>query len=124
MANYKVVFEGEEQDEVFGSYEEASEYADYLVSCYHTGGETLELSNPGDYPYDPDYEPECEIIETDEPVKETDPEEEAYYAKVHELLSCPGVYDSEGEYIRCPVCGMGLRYYNGEPTCPECYARQ
>ena len=38
----------------------------YLVSCYHTGGEILELSNPGDYPYDPDDEPEYEIVETDE----------------------------------------------------------
>ena len=37
MAKYKIIFEGEEEDEVFDSYEEADEYALYLVSCYHTG---------------------------------------------------------------------------------------
>lgn len=63
MTNYKIVFEGDEQDEVFATYEEAEQYAQYLVSCYHTGGEILEMSNPGDYPYDPDDEPEYEIIE-------------------------------------------------------------
>ena len=41
MAKYKIIFEGEEEDEVFDSYEEADEYALYLVSCYHTGGEIL-----------------------------------------------------------------------------------
>ena len=66
MTNYKIVFEGDEQDEVFATYEEAEQYAQYLVSCYHTVGEILEMSNPGDYPYDPDDEPEYEIIETDE----------------------------------------------------------
>ncbi|WP_277062116.1 hypothetical protein [Solobacterium moorei] len=66
MGKYKIIFEGEEEDEVFGSYEEAEEYALYLVSCYHTGGETLEMSNPGDYPYDPDDEPEYEIVEIDD----------------------------------------------------------
>lgn len=58
MANYKVVFEGKEHDEVFATYEEAEEHAQYLGSCYHTGGEILEMSNPGDYPYDPDDEPD------------------------------------------------------------------
>ena len=58
MAKYKIIFEGDEQDEVFDTYEEADEYALYLVSCYHTGGEGLEMSNPGDYTYDPDDEPE------------------------------------------------------------------
>ena len=57
MANYKIVFEGYEQDEVFSTYEEAKNYALYLVSCYHTGGEILEMSNPGDHPYNPNYEP-------------------------------------------------------------------
>lgn len=63
MAKYKIIFEGEEQDEVFDTYEEADDYATDLVSSYHEGGEILEMSNPGDYPYDPEYEPECEIIE-------------------------------------------------------------
>lgn len=66
MTKYKIIFDDDEQDEIFDTYEGAEEYALYLVSCYHTGGEILEMSNPGDYPYDPDYEPEYEIIEVDE----------------------------------------------------------
>ncbi len=63
MAKYKIIFGGEEADEVFNSYKEADEYALYLVSCYHTGGKIFEMCNPGDYPYDPDDEPEYEIVE-------------------------------------------------------------
>lgn len=63
MAKYKIIFNGDEQDEVFDTYEGARECALYLVSCYHEGGETLEMSNPGDYPYDPEDEPEYEIVE-------------------------------------------------------------
>ena len=66
MAKYKILFEGEEEDEVFDTYEKADEYALYLVSCYHTGGESLAMSNPGDYPYDPNDEPEYEIVEIDD----------------------------------------------------------
>lgn len=63
MSKYKIIFEGEELDEAFDTYEEADDYALYMVSCYHEGGEILELSNPGDYPYDPDDEPDYEITE-------------------------------------------------------------
>lgn len=68
MSKYKVIFDGEEQDETFDSYEAAEEYALYLVSCSQTGAETLNMSNPGDYPYDEDsYEdPEYEIVEIDD----------------------------------------------------------
>ena len=62
MARYKVIFDGEEQDEVFDSYDEAVEFAMQQLSDWHAGGEVLELSNPGDYPYDPDDEPEYEIV--------------------------------------------------------------
>lgn len=64
MAKYKVIFDGEEQDDVFDSYEEAEEYALYLRSCTRTGAEILHMSNPGDYDYDEDtFEaPEYEII--------------------------------------------------------------
>ncbi len=117
MANYKVVFEGEEDDGVFSTYEEAKQHALYLVSCYHTGNEILELSNPGDYPYDPDYEPEYEIIETDEAEEEDLDESIIMFQRV---VNSPGVYDDDGEYIRCPNCGHGLHYYNGVETCPEC----
>ena len=68
MAKYKIIFDGEEQDEVFDTEEEAEEYALYLRSCSSTGAEILHMSNPGDYEYDEDeYEPpEYEIIEIDD----------------------------------------------------------
>lgn len=52
----------DEQDEIFDTYEEAEKYAWYLCSCYQTGGEILNMSNPGDYPYDEDDEADYEII--------------------------------------------------------------
>ena len=66
MAKYKVIFDGVEEDEVFYTYEDAEEYGLQCVSDWHTGSEILEMSNPGDYPYDPDDEPEYEIIEIDD----------------------------------------------------------
>ena len=63
MKEYKVIFDGEEQDEVFDTYEDAEYYVRELIAAYHEGGEILELSNPGDYPYDHSVEPEYEIIE-------------------------------------------------------------
>ncbi len=63
MAKYKIIFNGEEQDEVFDTYDDALDAANDLVGAYHEGGEILELSNPGDYPYDPTVEPEYEIVE-------------------------------------------------------------
>ena len=63
MAKYKIIFNGEEQDEVYDTYDAAREAANDLVGAYYEGGETLELSNPGDYPYDPTVEPEYEIVE-------------------------------------------------------------
>lgn len=64
---YKVLFDGEELDEVFDTEEEAEEHALYLRSCERTGAETLHWSNPGDYDYDEDtFEAsEYEIIEED-----------------------------------------------------------
>ncbi len=68
MTKYKVVFNDEEQDEVFNTEEEAEEYALYLCSCTRQGAEILHMSNPGDYDYDEDdYEdPDYEIIEIDD----------------------------------------------------------
>ena len=62
---YRVVFDGDLQDEVFFSEEEAEEYALYLCSCTRTGAEILHLSNPGDYDYDEESfeDPDYEIIE-------------------------------------------------------------
>ncbi len=68
MSKYKVLFDGELEDEVFNTEEEAEEYALYLSSCSREGAEILHMSNPGDYDYDEDsYEsPEYEIVEEDD----------------------------------------------------------
>ena len=65
MSIFKIIFEGDEQDEVFSTESEAEEYAEYLSSCYREGAEILHMSNPGDYDYDEDtYEsPNYEIVE-------------------------------------------------------------
>ena len=65
MPKFKIIFDGEEQDEVYDSYKEAEYEAREMVSNYRLGGEILWMSNPGDYPYDPDEEIEYEIIEID-----------------------------------------------------------
>ncbi len=67
MSKFKVIFDGEEQNEIFATEEAAEEYALYLCSCTQEGAEILHLSNPGDYDYDEDtYEDsEYEIIEID-----------------------------------------------------------
>lgn len=64
---YKIIFDGEEQDEVFDTEEDAEEYALYLRSCTRTGAETLHWSNPGDYDYNEDTfeDQEYEIVEDD-----------------------------------------------------------
>ena len=68
MAKYKIIFDGEEQDEVFSTEEDAEEYALYLCSCTREGAEILHMSTPGDYAYDEDTfeDPEYEIVELDD----------------------------------------------------------
>lgn len=68
MAKYKVIFAGEEDDEIFNTYEAAEEHALYLCSCAQQGAEILHMSNPGDYDYDEDEweNPDYEIIEIDD----------------------------------------------------------
>ena len=67
MKKYKVLIAGEIDDTEFDSYEAAYEYGVYLQGCARTGAETLNMSNPGDYPYDEEdfEEPEFEVIEVD-----------------------------------------------------------
>lgn len=67
MSKYKIIFDGEEEDDIFDTEEAAEEYADYLVSCTREGAEILHMSNPGDYDYDEDdfEDPEYEIVELD-----------------------------------------------------------
>lgn len=47
---------GEEEilEDLFDTRKAAEEAALYAISCWDTGAETLNMSNPGDYPYDPD----------------------------------------------------------------------
>ena len=68
MSKVKIIFDGEECDEIFDTEEDAEEYALYLSSCSREGAEILHMSNPGDYDYDEEtYEdPEYEIIEIDD----------------------------------------------------------
>lgn len=67
MAKYKIVMfyadgEMEEEDEVFDTKEAARDYALYLIGCCELGAEILEMSNPGDYPFEDYIEPEFKII--------------------------------------------------------------
>lgn len=62
MAKYRVVFNGELEDEIFDTEEAAEEYALYLCSCTVEGAEILHMSNLGDYAEN-DYETDYEIIE-------------------------------------------------------------
>ena len=68
MSKFKIIFDGEECDEIFDTEEEAEDHALYLNSCSREGAEILHMSNSGDYNYDEEtYEdPDYEIIEIDE----------------------------------------------------------
>ena len=68
MSKYKIIFDDEEQDEIFATEEEAEEYALYLRSCCRQGAEDLHRSNPGDYDYDEEEfeSPDYEIIEIED----------------------------------------------------------
>ncbi len=65
MPKYKVLINGEEQDEIFDTKSEAKEEALYMISCMKEGAETLHMSNPGDYPLE-DEEYDYEIIKIDD----------------------------------------------------------
>ena len=65
MSFWKVIFAGEEEDEIFNSEEDAEEHALYLASCTREGAEILHMSNPGDYDED-DYDDSYEIVEVDD----------------------------------------------------------
>ena len=44
-------------------------------------------------------------------------EEEKQFTRV---MNSPGIFDDEGEWEECPICGMGLHNYKGTKTCPNC----
>ena len=54
MTKFKVIYDGEEQEEIFTSYEDAEKYGVYLRGCERQGAEIMNMSNPGDYDYDED----------------------------------------------------------------------
>lgn len=70
MFKVRIFEEGfeDEEKEVFDTEEEAQEYMNEINHNIRTGAEVLNLSNPGDYPYDEDedYDVDYEIYETDE----------------------------------------------------------
>ena len=68
MSKFKIIFDGEEEDDIFDTEEAAEEYALYLCSFSEESAETLHLSNPGDYDYDEgDFEEsDYEIVEIDD----------------------------------------------------------
>lgn len=63
MKKYGVTVDGEVQDETFDTYKEALDFACYLMGCCEVGKETLNMSNPGDYPMDSFEDPEIEVVE-------------------------------------------------------------
>ena len=68
MAKYQVEMQysdgtTELDDEIFDTEQEAEEHGLYLCSCYSLGCETLNMSNPGDYPLDEDDDVDFEVIE-------------------------------------------------------------
>lgn len=65
MSIFKIWYNGDYEDEVFSTEEDAEEYALELVSCARLGAEILNMSNPGDYDVD-DYEDEYRIDEFDD----------------------------------------------------------
>ena len=63
MKKYRVLVNGEPEDEIYDTYDEAEDAALYLRSCSSEGAEILFLSNPGDYEEEED---EIEIEEFEE----------------------------------------------------------
>lgn len=65
MSKYKVIYDGEFEDAIFNTIDEAEEYAMQMISESKQGAEDLNMSNPGDYDAD-DYDDEYEIVEVDD----------------------------------------------------------
>lgn len=65
MSKFKVLFNGDFEDEIFDTEEAAQEHASYLAGCARLGAEILHVSNPGDYDED-DYDADYEIVEVDD----------------------------------------------------------
>lgn len=67
-----------------------------------------ELDDPNIYEFE-----EEEVV-----VKKSDlSDEELQFMR---YMDSPGIFDDEGEWVRCPICGMGVHNYKGTKTCPNC----
>lgn len=69
--------------------------------------------------------PYCDGLLYDETEDDFEDEDEDYEIdeeslRFSRIVNCPGVFDDDGEYVRCPVCGHGLHDDNGTITCPQC----
>lgn len=56
----------------------------------------------------------------DEEEDEEDTELDESTIQFIKVLNTPGIFDDEGEWVRCPICGTGLHVYDGTKTCPRC----
>lgn len=65
MSTFRILFNGEYEDDVFNTESEAEEYACYLCNCSEEGASILHMNNPGDYDED-DYDCDYEIVEFDD----------------------------------------------------------
>ena len=79
---------------------------DMYLHCPFCSGERYYLDD------DPVGEDDEEIVD---PATET--EEEKRWSRT--MLS-PGIFDDEGEWVKCPNCGMGIHDVDGTRTCPFC----
>lgn len=76
MAKYKIIYNwsdgSNDEDDNYGAFYESEEAAEeaaiYGLSCAKQGGEILEMSNPGDYPFNEgDYEEDdFEIVKVED----------------------------------------------------------
>ncbi len=68
MPKYRLVVyypEGEQEEGIFDTEEEANDYGGVCADAYSEGAETLHMSNPGEYPED-DGPPDFEVFEIDD----------------------------------------------------------
>ena len=65
-----------------------------------------------------DFDDEEDDDDNDYIIDENTPEEIRRFN--HIISNYSGVFDNDGEYIRCPYCGTGLRDVDGTTTCPKC----
>lgn len=65
MPKYWLQIDGviDEDEGPFDTKKDAEDAVMEWENAWHTGAETLEMSNPGDWPYNPDDSPTIEVVE-------------------------------------------------------------